>query len=306
MTRSSVLGRRALLGGAVGALGGAACSNRSAGQGSTQATAEGWIELPFAADADQREGQHAIVLLPPGANDLPVLIALHGRGEASRGLQAGARGWRDDYALDAARARVAAPPLTSDDASDMLSSERLAALNTSLTAKPFGGLTVACPYTPVPSGRDAASARPFGRFVTKTLLGKVAEARGSAVLRAATGIDGVSMGGRYALQLGFDFPEVFGAVGALQPAIQEHEAAEFAELAAAARARAPASIRLVSSDDDPFLEATKRLSAELDRRRVPHTLVVTAGPHDYAWNRGPGAIELLLFHDRALRGLDVT
>jgi hypothetical protein len=26
------------------------------------------------------------------------------------------------------------------------------------------------------------------------------------------------------------------------------------------------------------------------------------GPHDYVFNRGPGGIEMLLFHDRALRG----
>lgn len=305
MTRDAVLGRRALLGAALGALGGAACSNRGASAEGAPTPAEGWVELPFTADADQPEGQHAALLLPNGGRDLPVLIALHGRGEASRGLRAGARGWRDDYALDGVRARLAAPPLTSGDASDMLSQARLETINASLAQKPFGGLAVACPYTPVPSGRDVASARPFGRFVTKTLLPKVAESRGAAIARAATGIDGVSMGGRYALQLGFDFPEVFGAVGALQPALNEDEAEEFAELAAVARARAPAAIRLVSSEDDPFLRATKRLSAELLERRVPHTLVVTAGPHDYAWNRGPGAIELLIFHDRALRGLDV-
>ena len=26
------------------------------------------------------------------------------------------------------------------------------------------------------------------------------------------------------------------------------------------------------------------------------------GPHDYVFNQGPGGVEMLLFHDRALRG----
>jgi hypothetical protein len=39
---------------------------------------------------------------------------------------------------------------------------------------------------------------------------------------------------------------------------------------------------------------------ELDRRKQEH--LVVPGPHDYPFNRGPGAIEMLLWHDRVLRG----
>jgi len=31
---------------------------------------------------------------------------------------------------------------------------------------------------------------------------------------------------------------------------------------------------------------------------------VVTGPHDYAFNRGPGALEMLAYHDRVLRGAD--
>jgi hypothetical protein len=57
----------------------------------------------------------------------------------------------------------------------------------------------------------------------------------------------------------------------------------------------------LSSDHDPLLDTTRKLSEELRERRVPHTLEVTPGAHDYAFNQGPGAIQLLYFHDRALR-----
>jgi hypothetical protein len=57
----------------------------------------------------------------------------------------------------------------------------------------------------------------------------------------------------------------------------------------------------LSSDKDPLLPVTKKLSEELRKRSIAHTLVVTPGGHDYAFNRGPGAVELLRFQERALR-----
>jgi enterochelin esterase-like enzyme len=110
------------------------------------------------------------------------------------------------------------------------------------------------------------------------------------------------MGGRLALLLGLGRPDVFASVGALQPAIRVDEAPLFAGLAGAAMARAAIALRLVSSDDDPFLPAVRALSAKLGEIGVPHSLVVVPGPHDYAFNRGPGSAELLFFHERALRG----
>jgi hypothetical protein len=44
-------------------------------------------------------------------------------------------------------------------------------------------------------------------------------------------------------------------------------------------------------------ELDKRLTA----KNIPHEFAITPGPHDYPWNKGPGAIEMLLWHDRKLR-----
>ena len=117
----------------------------------------------------------------------------------------------------------------------------------------------------------------------------------AARTREATGIDGVSLGGMLALETGLRHPDAFGTVGAIQPAISERFEA-LALLASPGRQQ----IRLLSSDDDPFLAPTLALSDGLTARAIEHDRLVVPGPHGYAFNRGPGAIELLFFHDRAL------
>lgn len=232
-----------------------------------------------------------------------MLVALHGRGEAGRGLDAGARGWRDDYDLDLVRERLEKGELAEADVHAMLSDTRLASIRASLSASPWKGVVVACPYTPIPSGHEPKDWAPFGSFLSHRLLPKVAEMKKGSVDSNATGIDGVSMGGRWALDLGFAMPEVWASVGALQPAIRVEEAATIADRAASASEKRKQKIRLVSSAEDPFLEPTMALAKELEARKIEHQLIVTAGPHDYIWNRGPGSAELLVYHERVLRGL---
>jgi hypothetical protein len=76
------------------------------------------------------------------------------------------------------------------DVKDMLPDARLQAINASLAKDPWRGLIVICPYTPVPAGRSAESARGFGRFVVESLLPRVGELRGAPLSRDRTGIDG--------------------------------------------------------------------------------------------------------------------
>jgi predicted esterase len=297
--------RQLLLGLGVAALG---CEREArkgeAGAAAVDASApppsSAWQELPFAASDAYPEAELVALRVKEKA---PLLIALHGRGEAGRGLEAGARGWRDDYHLDRAIARLEAPPLRSDDLLGFTRPERLAELNASLASHPYAGLAVACPYTPIVADRSVEGAAPFAGFLRDKLIPAAGERLGAPAARERTGIDGVSMGGRLALLVGLSHPEVFGAVGALQPAIRPGEADWLADLAVAARDKARLSLRLVSSEDDPFLEAVRALGAALDKRGVEHRVVVTPGPHDYAWNRGPGGYEMLLWHERVLRGL---
>jgi enterochelin esterase-like enzyme len=119
----------------------------------------------------------------------------------------------------------------------------------------------------------------------------------------STGIDGVSLGGRASILVGLLRPEAFGAVAALQAAFDSADATELTRRAKAARAKNPKlALRLLTSEGDFFLHSTKTISTAFSDAGIDHDFVLIPGPHDYPFNRGPGVYEMLLFHDRALRG----
>lgn len=236
----------------------------------------------------------------------PLVVAFPGRGEALKPPRAASRGWVDDYELARAAARVASPPLTAADLHGLVTDARLSALNAGLARAPYAGVVVACPSLPDSLRREAlfTEGPELSRFVAEELLPRLRRELPVLGDPAATAVDGVSLGGRAALIVGLSRPEAFGVVAALQPAVDARELGRLATLAARARAASPRlQLRLVTSDGDYFLGAMRDLSAALRAAGVPHRLDVLTGPHSYEWNRGPGAHELLLFHDRALRGL---
>jgi hypothetical protein len=296
-----VLRRELLLGGASLALG--ACSSRSTSGPGLAPAGGGWRDVSFAPSADVPDGERALLLVPEGGASAPLLIALHGRGEAGRGLDVGAGAWPNEYQLDRLHRRLRLPPLTPADLHEMVSLERLARLNASLAASPYQGLGLACPYTPNLSDRSAEGARGYARFLIEVLLPRLRAETGSNADRAATGIDGVSMGGRLSLLVGLSYPEVFGVVGTLQPALRVDEAPMISALAQAAMAKAKVTLRLVSSEEDSFLPAVRAASDQMRADGVPHELLVIPGTHGYTFNRGPGGAEMLLWHERVQRGL---
>ena len=94
-----------------------------------------------------------------------------------------------------------------------------------------------------------------------------------------------------ALDIGLRHPEAFGSVGGIQPAVRSHVEAFGALATPQTRC-----LRVASSAQDPFLRATRLLSRAWTRRQIPHELVEYQGTHSYTFNRGPGSIELLRFH----------
>lgn len=269
-----------------------------------------WRQTSFPVGPDAPEGERAFLLDPwsgaGGAPDpaaRPLLVALHGRGEAGRGLDVGATAWPNDYQLDRLHRRLLAPPLTSHDLLEMTNPARLDRLNASLAAAPYQGIGLACPYTPHLEDQSVEGARGFGRFVVEQLLPELRRATDSKADRRATGIDGVSMGGRLALFVGLTHPETFGVVGALQPALKVEEAPLVSALARAAMAKAPVRLRLVTSEEDYFLAAVRATSSLLLADGVEHELLVIPGTHGYDFNRGPGGADMVLWHERVQRGL---
>jgi len=308
--------RRSLLFG-LAALGVAACrrerlASASSAQPEPLPSAPASARLPaeertWSFDATPVGRMSVVVLLPERrpTQRFPVLIAMHGRGETLKGPKRGARGWVDDYEIGKAIQRLHRPPLTVDDFRGFVLSERLRTINQALGETPYGGLVLVCPYTPDVLGRDDpfAGAPPLASFLVETLIPRVARETPAIGTPRSIGIDGVSLGGRAALAVGMLRPEAFGAVGSLQAAIDAENAPDLAARAARAARKNPAlSLRLVTSTQDYYLPALRAADAALRRAGVHHDFLVAQGPHDYVFNRGPGAFEMLLFHDRALRG----
>ncbi|MDP9151963.1 MAG: alpha/beta hydrolase-fold protein [Myxococcota bacterium] len=249
------------------------------------------------------QGRAAIVIPTWGGPSarFPVVVALHGRGEALKEPAEGAMGWPRDYALLRAIDRLHAPPLREADYEGLADPVRMNDTNASLAARPFGGVITACPWLPDLRPAATADIAAYSRFVVDTLLPRVRRETPALSLPEATGIDGVSLGGVTALRIGLTYPECFAAVGGIQPALSEGQNAEWTALARAARATRPAlRLRLLTSHEDYFHAPIIGLSQAWRAAGVAHDFADVPGPHDYVFNRGPGSLELLLWHDRVL------
>jgi enterochelin esterase-like enzyme len=249
--------------------------------------------------------ERAVLLIPSWASKarrLPLVVALHGRGEALKGPLEGPWGWARDYALVRACDRVSQPPLTSRDFEGFVSTRDLAEKNRSLAERPYGGVVVACPWVPDLDMEALGEAEAYGRWLVQSFLPLV---RGEAPVvdtPEATGVDGISLGGFVALVTGLRNPASFGAASGLQPALHHARAQEWVDLARVARTKNPRlALRLLTSDGDVFRAPTTAISEAWRAAAVPHDFSVVVGPHDYPFNRGPGSIELLTWHDRILR-----
>ncbi len=247
----------------------------------------------------------AVVLVPRvRAVDqrFPLLIAMHGLGETWRGPQRGAWGWVRDYELPRADRALRGPSLDASHFESLVDPARLRQLNDSLAAQRYGGLVVILPFTIDTRGRmNSDEHRAFERWISRDLVARARRELPVIATREATGIDGVSLGGLHALWTGLAHPEVFGVVGALQPAVRRRQSEVIARFVA--RARRPSQrIRVVTSTLDALRDDVVALDRAMTGARIAHEFKMLVGPHDYIFNRGPGAIEMLLFHDRALRG----
>ena len=234
---------------------------------------------------------------------LPLLIVLHGWGETLRGVERGAFGWSRDYELGASDRELRLPTLRREAFLGHVDEDRLARLRRDLAARPYGGVIVVAPFTPDVLGPDAGALQQgFDRWVVDVLVPRARRELPVRAERAATGIDGVSLGGLHSLEIGFAHPEVFGVVGALQPAVRGRLDRVLTRYVPAPQ-RPVQRVRLVTSHGDVYRRDVDALAAALRARGIAHDVRELAGPHDYVFNRGPGGVEMLLFHDRALRGM---
>lgn len=245
------------------------------------------------------------VLLPPARSAgerWPLLVALSGWGESARGPEEGVWGWAHDYELGASDAELRRRRLRPEAFLGFVAPARFETLRRDLARRPYRGVVVVTPYTPDvlnPDGGDPSAA--WGDWLVSTVLPRARAELPVLATREATGVDGVSLGGLLALETGLRHPEAFGVVGSLQAAVRNRVERVMARHVASP-ARPPQRIRLLGTRSDSLTRDITALDAAMTARRVPHELRVVEGPHDYVFNRGAGGVEMLLFHDRALRG----
>ncbi len=233
------------------------------------------------------------------AKKYPLVIAFGGAGECARSPRDGALAWLYYYKTDEAVRALANDRLTPDDFRRFITPPHLNDFNRRLKARPYGGIILACPSSPLLSPQVGIEFPEYEEYIMNELVPALKSRY--RVANARVGVDGVSMGGARAMYYGFKYPEVFSSIGSIQGAfgpyfdIYRHFVGRHNE------ALKKRSIQLVTSDRDPMAPSVEKMHHLLVHNSIPHVYLKLPGPHDYIFNQGPGALELQVFHDRALR-----
>jgi predicted esterase len=234
---------------------------------------------------------------------LPVLVLLHGLGE-TRDERAGRFAWLEPYGLARAWERLITPPVAREREAYVPDAE-LETLNRSLARDPFRGLVVVCPYmtNPYAGGDPAARLERYTETLVRDVLPAVYE-RVPAASKAprATGVAGVSLGGAVAIEVYLRRPAQFGTLGTVQGAYGAGLGVVLGRRIAQAEGVPGRSVYVSTSDGDPYCTANERLARELETQSVPVRYSRRKGPHSQGWLIEIGSLELLAWHDRALRG----
>lgn len=230
---------------------------------------------------------------------LPVLIVLHGRGEAQKAPERGARAFIEDYALERSWQWLAAEAGARIVPADVPPKFQNS-VESQLDAQAFRGMVVVMPYLPDRfKGAEVIANAPEYARVLEEVIDRVKRELPVRQEPTAWALDGISLGGRVAMACAPELAAKIGAQGAVQAAIDERELTLFADLLVKARQRNP-ELRhtLATSEQDYFRGVLTRHHQLLERRSLTHDWVVLPGDHSYAFNRGPGVTHLLLSYDR--------
>jgi len=187
----------------------------------------------------------------------------------------------------------------------MMTQARVDELHATLAEKPFRGMVIACPYTPniwkvspdVDATLDALTS-----WLFDVLIPRLRAETPVRTEREFLGVDGVSLGGYASLGVGVRRAADLGAIGCVQAAISGDVVSWAKKIASAFQKSGPRPLHLLTSTLDVFRKPVEALHTELGVRGVPHDFRLAIGPHDQPFLRGPGSVEMLLWHARALGG----
>lgn len=276
-----------------------------AGQGPRSEALDGYLTPAEYLTIDSRHVPGAVVaiMLPTGYDaadqkDYPLVIAFGGAGECAKPPKQGALAWMHYYRSDEAVRALDHGNLTTRDFRGLVTPHGLADFNQRLKDRPYQGVILACPASPLLSAMARPEFPEYEAFVIQELV--PALKKRYRVAKGRVGVDGVSMGGTRSMYYGFKYPELFASIGSVQGAfgaILDTYRDLIHKNRAALKDR---SIQLVTSDADVMAPSVERLHRLLEEEGIPHAYLKLTGPHDYIFNQGPGALALLLFHSQAI------
>lgn len=270
--------------------------------------ADGALALhDWALPGDAKIGRRAVVLVPTHlakGERVPLLIALHGLAETVD-EELGAYAWVKKYGIGNGYAHLRSPEtITLDGLGKMATPARIAELHSVLHAWSFRGMVIACPYTPniwkvAPTPEIALDA--YAPWLFDVLVPRLVSETPVYGDAKRTGLDGVSLGGYASLGVGVRRLDRIGALGCVQAAVSVGDADRWADrIGKAFEQHGPRPLHLLTSTLDAFRAPVETLSATLKKRAIAHDFRLAIGPHDQPFLRGPGSLEMLLWHARAL------
>lgn len=254
---------------------------------------------------DRKTGRRFSLLVPRHTTEpVPLLIAFHGKGECGD-ERLGVFAWAERYGLTRAYDRLLHAPVQAGDArSTYWKPDRLQDVNQSLKLRPFGGVAVACPYTPdvFQLGGRQKFFDGYAAWITEEVIARARQETPILEGSRHVGIDGVSLGGYVGIEVFLRRPEQFGAWGCVQGALGGYQARRYGDALAQTLARVgPRRLHVETSLADTYREDNELLAKRLTELGVAHDFVMPPGAHNQPFLIDAGTPEMLLWHDRALR-----
>lgn len=248
--------------------------------------------------------QHAVFVLPPdyhtSQKTYPAVLSFAGLGESRRGNRLGAWGWVEKYGVVPAMAALHRGTITRRDFQKLVTPEELQGYQSILQTHPYQGVVLVCPYPPNILRKRSPEMPTFERYLLEELIPYTRKHLRVGQSADLWGVDGISLGGLLSTYIGFKYPQHFRAIGSQQASVGSYPrylkrlARENAEVL---KTRA---LNIATSDRDPFKKTLRGFDKTLTDMDIPHRFTVLQGNHDKRFVKGPGSMELLLFHDRAL------
>jgi pimeloyl-ACP methyl ester carboxylesterase len=231
----------------------------------------------------------------------PVLLLIHGLGEAKEGPESGAYAWLNRYGAGSTYQRLSHPPLAAIEKRKDLTTHRAQQLSASLNMNPFRPMVLVCPYLPY-IGSSTKLIENYSKFVFQELFPKVYQTLPHASrLPKNTGLDGCSYGAWIAMELFARKSKQFATLGVVQPALNESKLDAYVTMLASAHSsKSLQRVHIESSKYDVYKGRSQKLAEKLKAKGVPFDLTIPPCSHDQIFLRDVGTLEMMLWHNRNL------